>query len=354
VAQQPAAVTGLGASTSLGDARTAAAAARARLARPAPLDALAFVEEDGAVPVVGHPVPAVKGFQAEARLLSLALPALRSLLEAAALPAGEPVALLAALPDLAARAQASGSEPPPRLALLERLARHAGLAVAPDLGQAFAEGAAGFAQAVSAALELLAQGRVAACVVGGVDSHCDDQGIDALAAAGRLKTDDNPVGLQPGEAAAFLLLERSSDARRRKAPVLAQVSGAAQAREPRTGDRPPVGQGFQAALQGLARSSGALPGEGLFLVLDRNGEAWRAADWGNALVRLAKPLPAVASAPDWDPAVSFGDTGAASGALGALLAARALSRGYAPGRCAVVLSSTESGGRGAVRIDRAG
>jgi 3-oxoacyl-[acyl-carrier-protein] synthase I len=345
-------ITGFAANTSLGDAVTACAAARAGLSRPARLDALAWDEEDGAVPVVGHPVPTVAGFQDEARLLALALPAVEDAARAASLPADEEIAFLLAVPDLGARSSRAGSERPPPLRVLERLAAVAKIPIAAPLRQAFPADQAGFAAAVGAALRLLASGEIRRCIVGGVDTQCDELAIDALAAAQRLKTGDNPVGLQPGEAAAFLVLETAEGARRRRAPVHGRIAGAAVAADPAGVDRPPVGEGTFAALRQLVEATGPLPRGETFYVLDRNGEAVRASDWGFCLQRLTARMPEALPAAEWDPATSFGDTGAASGALAAQMALRAFARGYAPGRCAVVVGASEAGSRAAVRVEK--
>lgn len=354
MAKERVAITGIGANTALGGAVTACAAVRARLARPAELPRKAFDVEEGPVPVVGHPVPTVAGFQGEARLLSLTIPALRELVRSAGLDASAEVALFVGLPDLEARGRAAGTGGPLKLGLLDRIAEYSGVRVSPHARHALASGHAGFALALGAALELLAQGRTTACIAGGVDTLCDDLAIDALAAQERLKTEDNPVGLQPGEAAAFVLLESPDAVRHRKARVLAHVVGIATADDPRTKDDPPVGEGLALALGRLATESGTLtPGETWF-VSDRNGEAVRANDWGYCQQRLTARMPGLLPTPEWNIATSFGDTGAASGVLATVVAIRGFVRAYAPGRCAVILSSSDDRRRAAIRVERAG
>ncbi len=315
---------------------------------------MAFDAEEGAVPVVGHPVPTVAGFQGEARLLSLAIPALRELVSSTGLDSTAEVALFIALPDMEARGRVAGTAGPPKLRLLDRVVEFSGVRVAPQARQAFPAGHAGFALALGAALDLLAQGRLAACIAGGVDTLCDDLAVDALAAQERLKSDANPVGLQPGEAAAFVLLESSDAVRRRKAPVLAHVAGIATAEDPRTKDDPPVGEGLALALRRLAAESGALPPGETWFLSDRNGEAVRANDWGYCQQRLTAGMPGLLPTSEWTIATSLGDTGAASGALATAVALRSFARAYAPGRCAVIVSSSDDRRRTALRLERAG
>jgi hypothetical protein len=197
------AVTARSANTSLGDAVTACAAARAGLVRPAKLELLAYEEFDGATPITAHPVSTAGGFQGDARLLSLAYPALHALLAAAAPSPSAKVGFFLASPDLVARAAVIGAPSPRPSTLIDRLVSITGLSVPEPLRRAFPLGPTGFATAIQAATEALIRREASVCIVGAVDTLCDDLAIAALTAQKRLKTADNPVGLQPGEAAAF-------------------------------------------------------------------------------------------------------------------------------------------------------
>jgi 3-oxoacyl-[acyl-carrier-protein] synthase-1 len=349
---QRAAITALGCNTSLGGALSACAAMRANLSRPAELPAMVFDSDEGAIPVTGHPVPTAAGFQGEARLLSLALPALRDLMSSVALPPGAPLFLCVALPDLEARGKIAGMGVPRRLGLLDRMVQHSGLPVAPQARHGFPAGPVGLSLAVEAALGLLANVPSATCLVGGVDTLCDDLAIEALAAEGRLKTRDNPAGVQPGEAAAFLLLEAPASAHRRRVKVLGYVGGFGNGQDPAAKNRPALGKGLFQAIRQLAVTSGPLPEGESWFVLDRNGETRRAVDWGYCQQHLAAQMKGLVPAKEWDPAVSLGDTGAANGAIAAQCAVRGFMRGYAPGGTAVILCSSEDGRRAAVRVDR--
>jgi 3-oxoacyl-[acyl-carrier-protein] synthase-1 len=338
-------VTVLSANTSLGDPITAAAAARAGLSRPAELEGQAMTAMDGPVPLLGHPVATAGGFQGPARLLSLALPALRALTGELALPPADEVGLFLALPHLDDATAAAR--------LLDRLQKLTGLPVAAAVRQAFTGGHAAFGMAVQAAANAIARREVALGVVGAVDSLCDPAALSALLEQGRLKTPQNPVGLQPGEAATFLAVCADDEARRRRWPVLARIAGAGVARDPGDPQDPdvlPLGQGTLLALQSLVAGTGPLPPGGTFFVVDCNGEPRRAADWGQCQQRLTATMPGVLGESDWFPAGSFGDTGAASAALATQLVVRAFARGYAPRRCAVVLSSGDDGRRSAIRL----
>jgi 3-oxoacyl-[acyl-carrier-protein] synthase-1 len=350
--EQPIFVTRIAANTSLGDAATACAAARAGLSRPAAVEQEFFNEDGDPVPVLGHPVRTVSGFQGAARLLALALPALRELMANADVQDREKLGMFLALPDVEARATAAGSAAPAAPDVLGRLAEMAGLSAKASVRKAFSTGHAGFAQALQAALTLLASREVDRALVGGVDTLCDSLALEGLAAQGRLKTDDNPVGLQPGEAAAFLLLESAAGVQRRRAQPLAKLVAVGLAKESTADDAVPTGGGLTSAITQLVAVGGPLPAGECWFVLDLNGEERRAYDWGCCQPRLVAQMPGVLPAPEWTPAISFGDTGAASGPIAVQMMLRGFARGYAPTRCGVVLSSSDGSDRAAIRIER--
>jgi 3-oxoacyl-[acyl-carrier-protein] synthase-1 len=87
-----------------------------------------------------------------------------------------------------------------------------------------------------------------------------------------------------------------------------------------------------------------------WIISDHNGELYRAYDWGHACVRLRPAYAQLAEAGPWHPCEAFGDTGAASGAVGLIMAMAAFRRGYAPARSAMILSSSDGPGRAAVQL----
>ena len=365
-------VTALSSNTSLGGAVTAAAAARAGLCRPTKLEGLAVTERDGPVPVIGHAVPTVRGFQGVARLLSLALPALQALIDDATLPSDEDVGLFLALPSLPLPEVTAEVDPevepeprpkqapPPAPAdvqatrLVDRLVGLSGLRVAANLRRTFAFGHASFGLATQAALTAVARREVKVCVLGAVDSLCDPRALGALLAQDRLKTEDNPDGLQPGEASIFLVVTTGEEALRRRTSGLARITGAGVAREPRPPKDPVLGEGMMLAIENLIEGTGPLAKGRTFFVVDCNGESRRAVDWGSCQQRLTAAMPGVLDVPEWFPAINFGDTGAASAGLAAQMVIRSFARRHAPRPCAVVLSSSDDGGRSAIRIEQEG
>jgi 3-oxoacyl-[acyl-carrier-protein] synthase-1 len=86
------------------------------------------------------------------------------------------------------------------------------------------KGHAGAATAMQRALQELESGRLERVLLVAADSLLDPTALQWLAEESRLKTDDLPVGLQPGEAGACLLVERTPSAQHRGAKPLARVS----------------------------------------------------------------------------------------------------------------------------------
>jgi 3-oxoacyl-[acyl-carrier-protein] synthase-1 len=342
-------VTGMTANTSLGDTETACAAARACLARTHPLDQTIFDAVEGPIPIVGHPVAAVSGFQADARLLALALPALVELREANGLDARESIDVCLAVPDLYARARTAGSSEPPLEKSIVRLGTMAGLGAQGSFTTSLFNH---FTKAVEEAQLRLTRGLARLCVVGAVDTLCDDLAIAALATQRRLGTPDHPVGVHPGEAAAFVILERAGTSERASTARLPVVRAASTRRNVRADERAATGEALAAAIAQLVEQSGPLPIRDTWFLLDRNGEEACARNWACGCVRLMTAMPGLLPAPEWDPATAFGDTGIAGCALAFQMAIRAMARGYAPGRCAVVVGCAHETEQAAIRLDR--
>jgi hypothetical protein len=84
-----------------------------------------------------------------------------------------------------------------------------------------------------------------------------------------------------------------------------------------------------------------------WLIVDQNGEVFRASDWGHSLVRLRGAAGTDTAPPRvWYPAASFGDVGSASGAVATCLAVHGLERSYAPFPHAVIVNSSDGPQRG--------
>lgn len=362
MSRPPVAITGIGLVSALGlDAVIACAAARAGLNRLHALDVLQWsaVEAFGGEPVAGHAVPLIAdGFVGFAKTLALAHHALADLFArtplAAADAANTGLVLLVAdafLEDRLHEPDDDEDSPPPSqrwaseaARLVPLLARLAGV---PAQRCRIVHGHhAEFAEVLALGAEAIAQRRLQACLVGAIDCAFEPQRLIAAAAAELLKTAGNPVGHLPGEAGGFVLLE---DAGRAGRPPLARL-GACERRRTCAFDplaAPPDGEAFAAAL------IRALPPAGGWFVGDLNGEAARAQEWGEVLVRMQLARPGAADWPLELPALCFGETGAASGIVATAVALHAFARGCAPSGSALLALASDNGARAALRLDPA-
>jgi 3-oxoacyl-[acyl-carrier-protein] synthase-1 len=370
-------VTGIGMATSLGlGAIDSCAAARAGLARLTELTTLnvsldpnlAKEGVDGVPPFFAHVVPIVgTGSSGLAKLLSLAKPALRDLAQNAGLDRARlsRTGLCINVSDRHFHTAFSViSEPVTEdepadpaaqwrsavEALPGRLCAECDVPIPPHAHVVVGGGHVGVVDALRHAVAMMQSGLVDRCIVGGIESCVEPAAIASYAAAGVVKSAANPAGFFPGEAAAFFLVEPLTARPLRGTMRIAGVAEATDVAYLQPGSVA-CGQGIadviSRALNGRAKSGGLPP----LVVSDMNGTEARANDWGHALVRLRENFGDVPF-DTWLPAQSFGETGAAAGALAIAVAARASERGYAPGPSALIVLASESGRRAAVLLDR--
>jgi 3-oxoacyl-[acyl-carrier-protein] synthase-1 len=207
--------------------------------------------------------------------------------------------------------------------------------------------------ALRQATEKVRRGEWPLCVVGGADSYLHAERLGALERSRQLLVDDGRAGFIPGEAAGFVALARADVAKRLKLPSLAVVCGAHATNEPKRIKTETInlGEGLAAAIQG-AMVGLRLPDEAIDTVYcDLNGERFRSEEWGFAVLRL--PMSFRDPAAYVSPVSAWGDIGAASGALLAILAVQSWKRGYARGPRALLWASSEGGLRAAVSLERA-
>jgi hypothetical protein len=113
--------------------------------------------------------------------------------------------------------------------------------------------------------------------------------------------------------------------------------------------RMPTGREMGEVMLRALRESGAVPSESGVLYPDLNGEVFRAADLGNALVRVARHY----TLHTWAQSIlatSFGDTGACAGLMAVCMADRAMRRGYARGSHTLIVAASDEGNYGAISL----
>ena len=345
-------IVALGARTPLGHCfASSAAAVRAELshAREHPR-----YRHGGGEPLLGHfdegLDPALAGAE---RLWGLAQPALRECSQLLAdLPAAHRrVGLYLGLPEVRPGFDDETAARFARLLVEDERQRPAGVSELHRFGHGHAAGLEAFA----AAGQCLRRGDAELCIVGGVDSYFEGETLAWLDRDRRLAGTEARSAFVPGEAAGFCLLMSTRLCQWAGLPSLSRVMGIGLAREPHPRDAGGVclGRGLDDALRQAveALADGAVIEE---LVGDLNGERHRSDEWGFACLRrgghYADPTAYRA------PATCWGDVGAASGPLFAMLACEAARRGYAAGPLSMVWAGSDSGLRAAavLRADGGG
>jgi 3-oxoacyl-(acyl-carrier-protein) synthase len=212
-------------------------------------------------------------------------------------------------------------------------------------------GHAGGLMALQAAAQALSHDEVEIALVIGVDSYHDLVTIQSLDMRRRLMAARNPGGFPPGEAAGACLLVRGETAARRGIPVLARIRSAATAVEPHPlrSDDPCLGEALTAVVASAA--SGLQRPQELITATycDLNGERYRSEEFLYTLLRTGA---AFVKAHDYvSPADCWGDVGAASGPLFAVLAVASGLGGYAKGAYPLLWAGSDSGYRAAVLLE---
>jgi 3-oxoacyl-[acyl-carrier-protein] synthase-1 len=346
---------------------SAAAAVRAGLARRSPHAGFATYDEDELeAPLVVSAAWAPPGsFVHTGAWIRLADAAVRDLLGGAGSEAGafdfSRCSMIFLVPEIDPERFAWTDDDPHKLksSTAELLSRLCGV----DFGRGIEVAAldrGGFAHALERARERIARDGAARILVVAADSWLDATSIAWLDGDSRLKSDESPTGLCPGEAGAAVLLEAAGV----EAPTGGAVvldSAYLPNEEPvdaddlapwRMREAPNTGRRLAEAIERVLRASGRGPAFRGDVYLDLNGEEWRAAAWGHAQTHLLSLV-------DFDrtrvhaPATSLGDVGAAAGVAGMCLAARSFARGYSLTGTALVAAVSERGSVGAALLSGA-
>lgn len=236
-------------------------------------------------------------------------------------------------------------------AIRSGLSRAASLPLAVAEVHVLTQGHAAGLAALKQATGRLEQGDVEVCLVGGIDSYFHPDTMEWLDSNRQLTGSVSRSGFVPGEGAGFCLLMLETTARRYGLSPIGQVFSTATGRETKLIKTADIclGEGLTVtvgeALRGLD-----VPAQSITdIICDMNSERYRGEEWGFVCLRL--PLHFDNPAGYLSPADSWGDMGAASGPLFAMLACRAAARGYARGPRALLWASSEGGLRGAAVLE---
>jgi 3-oxoacyl-[acyl-carrier-protein] synthase I len=290
---------------------------------------MGLVPEDALEPELPAEIDALALPSRARRMLRLAAPALRLVLEAGA----PPVRLFLGLPQLTVQ------EAPWLKGFALYLSKIAGVSIDAPNSRVVPSGRASALMALDLALRALDSDPTHPVIVGGVDTFLDLKLLAALDADGRILGPRVMDGFIPGEGAAFVALSHPSVAAEAGGTMSITAQAAASASDPghRSGPEPARGEGLAEAIEVLRGRlmDGCPPVATTFAGL--NGESFDAKLWGVARTRHSDFF--TSSMVLEHPADCFGDAGAAMGAILLGLGATAISRGHRSGPALVWAAS---------------
>lgn len=234
------------------------------------------------------------------------------------------------------------------------LMRFEGLPITISEVSMYTQGHAAGLAALAMAIEQIQQGACEFCLVGGVESYFQPDTMEWLDENRQLAGAVSRSAFVPGEGAGFCLLMTDQARIRLGLLALARVLTVAIGRETKLIKTADIclGTGLtsvvQTAVGGLSHGSGRINA----VICDINGERYRGEEWGFVCLRLSQYFDDPIAYDS--PADCWGDMGAASGPLFAMLACQAAVRGYAKGPRTLLWTGSEGGLRGATVIETLG
>jgi 3-oxoacyl-[acyl-carrier-protein] synthase I len=213
------------------------------------------------------------------------------------------------------------------------------------------EGHAAGLLALATATEQIQTGVLEACLVGGVDSYFHPDTMEWLDENRQLAGAVSRSGFVPGEGAGFCLLMSERAHTGMGLGSLARLLTVAIGRESnliKTSDIC-LGAGLTAVVQSVVGSLSSTSETINAVICDINGERYRGEEWGFVCLRLSQYF--VDPTAYDSPADCWGDMGAASAPLFAMLACQASARGYSKGPRTLLWAGSEGGLRGAAVIE---
>lgn len=233
--------------------------------------------------------------------------------------------------------------------LIAAVGRRLRVSFDPRHSRVICEGRTAVLSALADARQLLASGTAKRCIVAGVDSLLHSYCRGWLYRHQRLKLQENPDGLLPGEAAAALEVTLAEESHAEPDPqVLIAGLGFGDEKSTVLSGEPNLADGLvQAVKTALAEAKMDL-GDLDLRISDVNGEQYYFKETVNTMIRILRVHKE--AFPIWHYADSIGDVGAAAGAMLLGMAAVAFRKGYAPGPKAICQTSSDFGRRAAAVV----
>jgi 3-oxoacyl-[acyl-carrier-protein] synthase-1 len=213
----------------------------------------------------------------------------------------------------------------------------------------YPSGNAGGLFCMAQALSIIGSGESQICLVGGVDSYLTAETLEWLDDLDQLHSETTIWGFCPGEGAGFCLFMSAAAAYKLELSAsveLLSAHSAVEANRIKT-ETVCIGEGLSHAFR---NTLAILPTDihANHTICDMNGEPYRGNEYGFAMMR--SPGKFADDADFQTPADSWGDVGAASGPLFAVLAESAAKKQYAPGPVTFLWASSEGGLRAAALL----
>lgn len=335
-----------GARTSLG--LTAAASAAAVRAGIAGFQEHPFIVDSAGQPMVTAHASYVTSMHQQERLLELLVPAIEEALAPLQSRKSilQPIALSLALPAPQANQPSRGIE------FSEELRKHLKHIPLASI-TTFEVGHAAGVLAMQHAIHQMASNQTGLQLIGGVDSYITPGILECLESQEQLHNaglEGNPWGFIPGEAAGCLLLASGKASENYQLPSRCRIASLGVANESNRIKTNTVclGRGLSEA---FAQTLEDYPSDQKIaqVICDQNGEPYRADEYGFTILRHGQHFRA--GSDFLAPADCWGDIGAASIPLFAILTGEACERAYLLGKHYLIWASSESGERGAVLLE---
>jgi 3-oxoacyl-[acyl-carrier-protein] synthase-1 len=305
----------------------------------------------------GDPIPGVldseldPGLMGPERLIALAETALREACEPLSNVQGHRLQLpvFLGLPELRPGFSQQDAE-----AVRIGLTRFEGLPIELSAVNVFTHGHAAGLSALAKATGQIRQGAFEVCLVGGVDSYFQSDTMEWLDENRQLAGAVSRSSFVPGEGAGFCLLMTDRARKQLGLSALARVLAVTIGKETKLIKTSDVclGEGLTAVVQNAVAGLCSNYERINAVICDINGERYRSEEWGFVCLRLSQYFDDPTAYDS--PADSWGDMGAASCPLFAILACQAVARGYAKGPRTLLWASSETGMRGAALLETTG
>ncbi len=342
------AISGLGMCSSIGyDVKTACASYRAGLSRPAELKGLEILSMDefDTIPVTGLPISGLTdGFVGAGLLINLARNTLQDLFNYSNIDTGDlsffkETGFYIALSPVRDENYEFYDDIIEKT-LLFSVARNIGVEFNSEHQKIFFNGNTAVLAAAKEAAAAINRGDVKRIIILGIDSLVGKADLEFFSLSNRLKTPDTTNGLIPGEAGAAFIIESETASNKRGAEIQAYLHSIESSVEENSisSEKPNIGTGLSKAICKTVKKCDYI----YSVYCDQNGELWRALEYGNALVKISLECN-VENISAFLPAESFGDTGAASGAISICTAIRSFCRNYSVSDDILIYSSSDNG-----------